>query len=84
MNIQVKESVMPEYTKCITFDYEGREYMAEVYVGKHSSDYNLYQDNKKLEDKPAWLKKAEEDDKFSFLFFIDDLAWEYEQKKERV
>jgi len=53
-------------------------------VGKHSSDYNLYQDNKKLEDKPAWLKKAEEDDKFSFLFFIDDLAWEYEQKKERV
>jgi hypothetical protein len=84
MNITVKESYMPEYTKAITFECEGEEYLAEVYVGKNCSDYNLYQGNKKLEDKPAWLKKAEEDDEFSFLFFIDDLAWEYEQNKERV
>ena len=75
---------MPEYTKCITFDYEGKEYMAEVYVSKHCADYTLYQDNKKLEDKPTWLKKAELDDEFSFLFFIDDLAWEYEQSKASV
>lgn len=84
MNITIKESYMPEYTKAITFEREGEEYLAEVYVGKNCSDYNLYQGNKKLEDKPAWLKKAEEDDEFSFLFFIDDLAWEYEQRKERV
>jgi len=78
MNINIKESYMPEYTKVITFECEGEEYLAEVYVGKHCSDYNLYQGNKKLEDKPAWLEKAELDPEFSFLFFIDELAWEYE------
>jgi hypothetical protein len=84
MNIQVKDTYMPGYTKVITFECEGKEYVSEVYFSKHSSDYNLYQDSKKLEDKPAWLKKAEEDDEFSFLFFIDNLAWEYEQSKEKV
>ena len=69
---------MPEYTKVITFEYEGEEYLAEVYVCKNCSDYNLYQGNKKLEDKPAWLEKAELDPEFNFLFFIDELAWEYE------
>ena len=78
MNINVKESYMPEYTKAITFECEGEEYLAEVYVGKNCSDYNLYQGNKKLMDKPVWLEKAELDPEFSFLFFIDELAWEYE------
>jgi hypothetical protein len=78
VNINIKESYMPEYTKAITFECEGEEYLAEVYVGKNCSDYNLYQGNKKLEDKPAWLEKAELDPEFSFLFFIDELAWEYE------
>jgi len=84
MNINIKESYMPEYTKVITFECEGEEYMAEVYFGKHCSDYNLYQGNKKLMDKPAWLEKAELDPEFNFLFFIDDLAWEYEESKKVV
>ncbi len=28
---------MPEYTKVITFECEGEEYLAEVYVGKNCS-----------------------------------------------
>jgi hypothetical protein len=79
VNINIKESYMPEYTKVITFECEGEEYLAEVYVGKNCSDYNLYQGNKKLEDKPAWLEKAELDPEFNFLFFIDELGWEYER-----
>ena len=76
---------MPEYTKVITFECEGEEYMAEVYVGKHCSDYDLYQGNKKLMDKPAWLEKAELDPEFNFLFFIDEFPshdkrrWEVRQ-----
>jgi hypothetical protein len=84
MNITIKESYMPEYTKTITFDYEGDEYMAEIYFSKHCSDYTLYKNNKRLEDKPIWLEKAEEDPEFSFLLFIDEQAWEYEQSKEKV
>jgi len=84
MKIDIKESYMPEYTKVITFECEGEEYLAEVYVGKNCSDYNLYQGNKKLEDKPTWLEKAELDPEFSFLFFIDELAWEYEQRQVSV
>lgn len=85
MNINIKESYMPEYTKAITFECEGKEYLAEVYLGKHCSDYTLYEGNKRLEDKPAWLEKAEQEDpNFSFMFFIDNLAWEYEQRKEKV
>ena len=83
MKAIVKESYMPEYTKVITFDYEGQEYLAEVYFSKHCSDYNLYQGNKRLEDTPAWLEKAEEDPEFSFLFFIDNLAWEFENNLAR-
>jgi hypothetical protein len=81
VNINIKESYMPEYTKVIIFEYEGEEYLAEVYVGKHCSDYTLYQGNKRLEDKPAWLEKAELDLEFNFLFFIDELAWKYEGEK---
>ena len=81
MNINIKESYMPEYTKAITFECEGEEYLAEVYFSKHCSDYTLYQGNKKLEDKPAWLKKAELDPEFSFLFFIDEQAWFFEDKE---
>ena len=62
-----------------------RAWIAEVYLGKHCSDYTLYEGNKRLEDKPAWLEKAEQEDaNFSFMFFIDNLAWEYEQRKEKV
>lgn len=78
MEIKIKETYMPEYTKSIYFEYESEKYLCEVYIGKHCSDYTLYQNNKKLEDKPAWLEKAELDPEFNFLFFIDDLAWEYE------
>jgi hypothetical protein len=84
MNMTIKESYMPEYTKVITFECEGQEYMAEVYFSKHCSDYILYQGNKKLEDKPAWLEKAEEDPEFSFLFFIDEQAWFYEDKEREM
>lgn len=85
MKVEIKESYMPEYTKAITFECEGKEYLAEVYLGKHCSDYTLYEGNKRLEDKPAWLEKAEQEDpNFSFMFFIDNLAWEYEQRKEKV
>ncbi len=81
MKVNIKESYMPEYTKAITFECEGEEYLAEVYFSKHCSDYTLYQDNKKLENKPAWLEKAELDPEFSFLFFIDEQAWFFEDKE---
>ena len=34
MNINIKESYMPEYTKVITFECEGEEYMAEKSFGE--------------------------------------------------
>ena len=83
MNIKVKETYTPEYSKSIKFDYEGEEYLAEIYIGNTCSDYILYKNNKRI-DTPDWVTKAEEDDTdFHFLSVIDELAWEFEDNLAR-
>jgi hypothetical protein len=50
MNINIKKVKDTQYTtRLLRFECEGEEYLAEVYIGKTISDYNLYEGNKKLD-----------------------------------
>ena len=80
--LEIKESNTPEYSRAIRFEYEGEEYYVDIYVGKHCSDYTLYKAGERI-DKPAWIEEAEsKDDNFNFLWFIDELAWEYDEQNK--
>ena len=83
MNIKVKETYTPEYTKSIKFDYQGEEYVAEIYIGDTCSDYQMFKNGKRI-DIPNWIKQEEENNTdFHFLSFIDELAWEFEDNLAR-
>lgn len=50
----------PEYSRSVTFQVEGQEYVLDLWVSKHSCDFQLWQGGKKIEVPESWTSEDQE------------------------
>ncbi len=76
---KVISSVEPEYSRSVTFQVEGEEYVLDLWVSKHSCDYQLWKEGKKIEVPESWTSEDQEDwDLMSEVEFAG-FKWEVEK-----